>query len=269
MQNINKEKKLKKQLLKYAKIAKLSQLYDKENSNDSIVKKHLEYVDKIFSYEKINEDKNAVFHYYKNKGTEFVILQINNRIYVSFNSTDFHYTDLISHALMCSTHTSIGKIHKGYWSKFSSILSILKEKVLNHNNATNLYFIGHSLGGALAQIAYLYAKLHWDHLFHSKIHCITFGSCKPIKKLPYSALELYPQVFNYYLKGDNVGLFPFGFHHIKPGIMLAPLLNKKNGKSYKDKTLPFLGLVKTLNSMFITKKHSIDLYIKELENDIF
>lgn len=247
---VSKKEEIRKVLLVTAKLAKLPKLCQLD---------YQKHVDSIF----INKRYQSI-KYIDVKGTELVILQNDNVVYVSFRGTDFHYTDLIPHMLMFSTKTPYGKIHKGYWSKFISILPYLKKYLSNAEKPIkNIYFIGHSLGGALAQIAYLYARRNWHPEYF--VGCVTFGSCKPIKKLKYP-LAKYRNLFNNYLKKDYVGLFPFGFHNIKKGIILEDecLVNDKC-KIYKNKTLPFLGLLKSLFSIFINKKHSIDEYIKRLE----
>jgi hypothetical protein len=175
-------------------------------------------------------------------------------MYISFRGTELSSADIVPHAVRCSTKTiNMGKVHSGYLAKLEQILPTLKRKLKN-NRVKKVVYVGHSLGGALAQLAYLQLR----NRYGEESECVTFGSCKPVKKLPSKPIAT-KDVKNYYLLKDYVGLFPFGYKVITKPIII------NSDKNYSKDTVPVWGLLKAMSSIFITKRHSIDVYIKELE----
>ena len=95
------------------------------------------------------------------------------------------YTDWLSDALVFSIDTSIGTVHLGFWLKFSVHHDqICKSLEIVYNRTEQKYttpfnkiiFGGHSLGGAIAQIAAAYFK---NLLPETKIEVVTHGAPCP------------------------------------------------------------------------------------------
>ena len=230
--------------LEYAKIAKLAQLGRHDIS--AFIQETLGIKDYQFSFGNF-------------EGTEFVTLftKCDSTMYVSFRGTQLSSADIVPHAVRCSTQTiNMGKVHSGYLAKFNQVIPTLIRR-LRSNGVKSIVFVGHSLGGAIAQLAYLYFSKRFAG---KEVRCVTFGSCKPIKLLPSKPAKqkLIVDVQNYYLLKDYVGMFPFGYNVIAEPIVL------NSDKAYSKDTVPVWGLGQALNSIFVTKRHCIDTYIKEI-----
>lgn len=231
-------------ILDYAKLAKLAQLGRHDIS--------------AFIRESLGV-KNYQFSFGDFKGTEFITLldKSSNTMYVSFRGTQLSSADIVPHAVRCSTQTiNMGKVHSGYLAKFNQVIPTLIRR-LRSNGIKSIVFVGHSLGGAIAQLAYLYFSKRFAG---KEVKCVTFGSCKPIKLLPSSPTKqrLIADVQNYYLLKDYVGMFPFGYNVIAEPIVL------NSDQAYSKDTVPVWGLGKAVSSIFVTKRHCIDTYIKEI-----
>lgn len=65
-----------------------------------------------------------------------------------------------------------GRVHDGFFDFAEQFFEEFQREVSMHN-VKRISFAGHSLGGAISQIA---AAFMVQHHFHLKINCITFGS---------------------------------------------------------------------------------------------
>lgn len=72
------------------------------------------------------------------------------------------------------------KVHSGFLSYWKIVRTQVLEELLNlhyQNPGANFIFLGHSLGGALAQLASLdFQFQHQDKVIPPKITCVTFGT---------------------------------------------------------------------------------------------
>jgi len=241
-----KSKKASKDPLYMARLAKLAQLSQKAQN---------QYLNTIS-----NGRKKHSLEYYEKKGTELCFVTVDQKLYISFRGTELHHTDIIPHAMRWGIKTNVGHFHKGYWKKFNMVA----DKILTKARGKEITLVGHSLGGALAQIAFLWLK---KQLPNATIKCMTFGSCKPLKEMPqHVSLE---NVHNYYLYQDYVGLFPFGYHVLTPPILIdsiAAYKANKPAKGFGKIVAASVGFVKTLCSIFVTKRHAINSYIETIKN---
>ena len=106
--------------------------------------------------------------------TQVYIWKIEDIVYVTFRGTS-SFKDILEDLDIKRTRVS-GKIkvHKGFYKQFQSVqINITKSLLKLTENATRIIFTGHSLGGALAQIAAVY---YGDMLKDIFITCYTFGS---------------------------------------------------------------------------------------------
>ncbi len=108
-----------------------------------------------------------------------------NIMFVFEGSVDF--SDWLSDALAITINTDIGKVHLGFWLKFLVHRdSIWKELSMKYDKISQTYstpyekiiFGGHSLGGAIAQVAAAYFA---KYLPNVKIEVVSHGAPCPFK----------------------------------------------------------------------------------------
>jgi len=235
-----------------------------------------------------NNNPKEGLYYIKKADTEVLIKKDGNDIYVVFNGTELEVFDIVPHFLKRSIDVPLlGKVHQGYFFKLMTVyyklIDILFKITWDATTKCNLYIVGHSLGGALAQLFALstYNRTPLKRLYsdcegvHKKgnvnrpldctpvfanVQAITFGSCKPIKKTDHFAYK--PIIQNFYVEEDYVGLFPYGYEccgdiYVIPKrgpIIMERLFDKEK-----------FSLSKVLASMFMTKRHGIDYYIEQIK----
>jgi hypothetical protein len=113
--------------------------------------------------------------------------KIRNIMIIFEGSVD--YTDWLSDALVFSVNTQIGKVHFGFWIKFSvhhdqifKSLEISSQPVNGKNELSTpfdkIIFGGHSMGGSIAQIACAYFK---KLLPNTNFEVVTQGAPCPFK----------------------------------------------------------------------------------------
>lgn len=207
-------------------------------------------------------------------GTEVLITKDKKDIYIAFNGTESEVKDIIPHFIRTGVNIgSIGKIHRGYYHKLKIVYYEILNKlwhITNHQCGDyKLYITGHSLGGALAQILTLVLSnkhaisnergLYGSVPFFKKIECVTFGSCKPIKVLQKGINR--PLCQNFYVEEDYVKLFPYGYVVIGDTYVIPNSGAITMVKSYQGRKQ---DVIKMLLSVFVTERHSIEYYIKQL-----
>lgn len=203
--------------------------------------------------------------------SQMYICNLKNKIIFVFRGTEskldiltninIFLTDLI---LPHIDYLSYPKIHNGFYNQFLG----LKDKIDNNiDNMCNkeIYFTGHSLGGALATIASLYYSVKYKKL---NISCITFGS-------PRVGNERFTYLFDVYVKKsyryinryDPIPCIPFSknFNHVKGCLCLEDNIIKTEMNKWqlylfiKNYLLSFIGL-----GYDTSKDHSCEYYIKNL-----
>ena len=102
-------------------------------------------------------------------GVTFLVVEINQEIYISFKGSD-GLLDWLTNFSFWSTKVNDIYIHSGFLQSFIKIKdtldSIISEKIMKRN-MKHIYFTGHSSGGSLASICgYMYGIGH----------VVTFGS---------------------------------------------------------------------------------------------
>jgi hypothetical protein len=95
--------------------------------------------------------------------------------YVTFRGTSSFKDILADLKISSEKYKGCIYVHEGFYDQFLSIREDIEEYLeINQCNYDSICFSGHSLGGALAQIAALYFAEHFDE--KNYVSCITFGS---------------------------------------------------------------------------------------------
>lgn len=163
---------------------------------------------------------NQKFYNYSN--LVFSIVTINDITYLTFKGSN-SLNDFITDLNIDDTDFLQGKVHKGTLDLiepfFENIIYLLKNK-------SKIIITGHSLGGGLATLMYLYIKEYYKF----NVLLITFG-CYHLLNKP---LTKQVEGLNYVYQSDIVTKIPFNFHHLKNRIQLN---KKKLIPSIKDHSL--------------------------------
>ena len=100
----------------------------------------------------------------------------------------------------------MGKIHRGFYEYFVEKHRDAIDEILKHNNYTNIVFVGHSLGGALATLSACYYGIEQNK---KNIYCISFGAPRVgNKKFAKKFNEVVFKSFRFVNKGDWVVKVP-------------------------------------------------------------
>jgi pimeloyl-ACP methyl ester carboxylesterase len=97
----------------------------------------------------------------------------DNTVYITFRGTSSLKDAMIDLNLSRYRIKNKIKVHEGFYTQFKSVELELTKRLLKSDDATKIVFAGHSLGGALAQIAAAYYGEIFDF---SYVACHTFGS---------------------------------------------------------------------------------------------
>jgi hypothetical protein len=132
----------------------------------------------------LNENENEIFLENKTTDCQCFLQKKNNDIIVCFRGTDslndVLYNGMIFRvSFILENVKKYPKVHFGFLSQFNSIKKKISEFFSQQKDFKNIYFIGHSLGGALATIASVFYGQHfYQKVIHGKIfiNCITFGA---------------------------------------------------------------------------------------------
>ena len=276
-----------KELLVSSVLAKLAYHNPKDFAitHDSILESDRE-LDKFLKQHVLPKNAHHAYFYdcgsvgtqaymWKSKGRE-------NTIYVVFRGTE--ETKDVLEDLDCRRYEFEGnaRIHCGFKNQFDAIKKKLGNDLLEELASggplggvkSNVYFIGHSLGGALATLATLYFHriLKAEQLSKQiTVHCHTFGSprvgdCGFVnlfsKKVDCSKVW---RVHNY---EDPVSMIPFTcrFQHIKANSLCLGDGSKMH--LYKNDTHSILRPLYNIAMINIFRPiypHNCDVYIKKLE----
>jgi hypothetical protein len=117
--------------------------------------------------------------YSRDKDSQMIICKYNNKLSITFRGTD-SYRDILTDVNINRVNLSLKNIkeshsplvHSGFYNQFLELKQDI-DQVLSDYTDNDIYFSGHSLGGALATIASLKYKYEYPE---KNIHCITFGS---------------------------------------------------------------------------------------------
>jgi hypothetical protein len=157
------------------------------------------YVDTVWGEsEKAENGKRTLPGFYRNPETdvEICIFPEETRLVVAFNATE-SWRDVISSLFAVYKNG----IHQGYLKAYESI----KQKIWNayYSHPKPIVFVGHSLGGALSQLA----VLDFARKF-IVTRAITTGSPRPFRNVDIP-MVLYSRITSFEAHGDLVPGIPF------------------------------------------------------------
>ncbi|KAN0037551.1 hypothetical protein ACTFIV_002902 [Dictyostelium citrinum] len=128
--------------------------------------------------------------------------KFSNNLIVSFRGTQGIQdiiTDIKIVPTTCNITTGCGKVHLGFQQEYYETYDILLSIIKDLDQSYDIYFTGHSLGGALALIAaYDYTVNHRiKQQYIKSIHCVTFGQPAVGDEQFSNSLMFYTQRFQY------------------------------------------------------------------------
>ena len=95
----------------------------------------------------------------------------NKSTYIAFRGTN-NSNDIKDAVNIVPTNTKHGKVHTGFYKQYLSIKDELDELLVN-DESQDIYFTGHSMGGAIALISSVYSS---ELLKNKNVYCYMFGS---------------------------------------------------------------------------------------------
>ncbi|KAK5577122.1 hypothetical protein RB653_002060 [Dictyostelium firmibasis] len=128
--------------------------------------------------------------------------RFSNNLIVSFRGTQGfsdYITDIKIVPITCNITSGCGKVHRGFQEEYYETYDLVLSKIKELDQSYDIYFTGHSLGGALALIAaYDYTVNHRLNLQNIKsIHCVTFGQPAVGDQQFSNSLTFYSSRFQY------------------------------------------------------------------------
>ncbi len=105
--------------------------------------------------------------------TQLFFQRKGDTVYVTFRGTS-SFKDVITDMNIRTIRIKDKiRVHEGFYNQFKSVEIEITKRLIKHIDAKNIIFTGHSLGGALAQLA---AAYYGEILDFSNVICHTFGS---------------------------------------------------------------------------------------------
>lgn len=147
----------------------------------------------------------------------YLLTENNNELYIVFRGSDsiqdwiFNFMFLSRKVFPYGNRTTKIRLHSGFYFRYYYFIRSTIHCRINTRKYSKVYVIGHSLGGAMAQLC----AVDIDYNFDVPIECITLGSPKVGNK---AFVESYnnrvPDTINYVNDSDIVPMLPptiFGF----------------------------------------------------------
>ncbi|KAN0044757.1 hypothetical protein ACTA71_006280 [Dictyostelium dimigraforme] len=213
----------------------------------------------------VNENKIMIF---KSKYTNNLVIAFQGSHYLKDFASDIDLK-LISCYLLKSFNIGCGKIHFGFQDQFyfnqNTMLSIIKSL----DQPYDIYFTGHSSGGAVALLASLFYAYQKDLKNIESINCITFGQpavgdeefnklfLSIIKKINY---RRYININNHNHPSSDFKNFPQD-----PVVEIMSIFDVYHPK-ISDSSIIYLNCKKHSCPSFTFGLHSSDLYMLNAYN---
>lgn len=102
-----------------------------------------------------------------------LFVEEQNDIYIAFRGSN-NINDFKDVFTVLPRKETRGNVHSGFFNQYTSIQNEIDDLLGNPlRNGKEIYFVGHSLGGAAAMAAAVKTK---ENLPSTRVHCYTFGS---------------------------------------------------------------------------------------------
>lgn len=196
-----------------------------------------------------------------NEDTQLYFQRDGDTVYVTFRGTS-SFRDVITDIDIKTIRIRDKiRVHEGFYNQFRSVEIEITKRLIKHLDAKNIIFSGHSLGGALAQIA---AAYYGEILDFSNVICHTFGSPRVGNKY---FVEWFSKHVDENIRVENnrdpvpmIPQLPYWHHTTNKCFSLSKTEYKE-----KDQDTPWY---KRPFKLFKSKlsEHDCDLYIVRLKN---
>lgn len=193
--------------------------------------------------------------------TQLYFQRDGDTVYVTFRGTSSFKDVLIDIDIRTIRIKDKIRVHEGFYNQFKSVEIEITKRLIKNLDAKNIIFCGHSLGGALAQLA---AAYYGEILDFSNVICHTFGSPRVGNKY---FVEWFSKHVDENVRIENnrdpVPMIPqmaYWHHTTNKCFSLS-----KTDKKEKDQDTPWY---KRPFKLFKAKlsEHDCDLYIVRLKN---
>jgi len=199
--------------------------------------------------------------YYKKNNTEFYTISNEYDIYFCFRGTSDIKDAFDVMQTWAERDTEIGKVHSGFYENAMDVMPIVK--TILKNNKKRVFFVGHSLGGAIAKI------IGMKNPDIKNLTVITFGEPKSCRDKFHVYNQTYIRIVNHCDVAPRIRCpFTFGVRN-----EIVVYINRK-GELIMNPGLTYMWvdvLMTNFKSFWDFSKnpiadHYIDSYIKELRN---
>lgn len=162
------------------------------------------------SYKGFNSLGFAHVRFFENEGSQAYVVHNETDVYVVYRGTDFDWQDILTLTNSWPSRlVAQGKVQAGYAEAVDKVWFLinnyLQEEVDKYGMENNIYFTGHSLGGAMAIVS----AARSDYI--AKVY--TFGSPRVGNKA--FATSVLSTIYRVTNENDIIPIiFPlFGYHH--------------------------------------------------------
>ncbi len=194
------------------------------------------------------------------------ITRVSNIIYVAFRGTEFDKlndiktvinTNFTLYSLVNGRYSV--RAHEGFFNAFDSIREQLYAVLNRDKEQTRIIYTGHSMGGAIAQIAHLDMADNYTLKSRHLISSITFGSPSVISHSNAISPEFIKSTLRVVNGCDPVPNLPFrftGYSHIGREMLMTPFGLMDNPGFIKRFFFSILN---------IFKSHYLENYVKSFD----
>lgn len=123
------------------------------------------------AYDDPSDDKGEFIT--SDQDTQLYFKREDDTVYVTFRGTS-SFSDILTDIDIRTIRIKDKiRVHEGFYNQFKSVEIEITKRLIKNLDAKNIIFCGHSLGGALAQLA---AAYYGEILDFANVVCHTFGS---------------------------------------------------------------------------------------------
>lgn len=197
--------------------------------------------------------------------TQVYIWRIDKTVYVTFRGTSSLKDAMVDLNISRYRIRDRIRVHEGFFMQFKSVEIQITKRLVHESDAERIIFAGHSLGGALAQIAAAYYGEIFDY---SHVACHSFGS-------PRVGNKYFVEWFSEHVdenirvmnRNDPVPMIPT-FHYWIHTTNKCLALYGDGEILIKEKDVPWYQRAYRLISSGKLGDHDCDLYVQRLKSPV-